>query len=148
MIAACYATGNDALDQLLAALIEHDIDDPDFGPAEEWPDWTDLWRAELDVPLCFTEMIPDQVIHDLDHIDFDAWIELSPDLDTPDDWTPEPDQLPGLPGGLPGEEIPLDPRQPDPDELAEDWEPAPDDDDLADFLERERYEAACRMRFA
>ncbi len=67
-------------------------------------------------------------------------IGLSPPI-TPDEVIPDP---PDPPDPTP------DPNQPPDDdfeELAEDWEPAPDPDELADFLERVRYEAGCRMRF-
>ncbi len=95
------------------------------------------------------------VEHDILDPDFDradrwpAWTDierysLGPDPDTPDCGTPDQ---------LPGEEVPLA-NEPDPDELASDWEPAPDSepvepdpDELADYLERQHYEAGCRMRF-
>ncbi len=105
--------------QLCDALVDHDIDDPEWGPPESWAPWTDE----------------------------EGVFSLEGDVDTPDGETPDPEQIPGLPGGLPGlpgEEIPLDPRQPDPDD-----EPAEGDpDDLADWLERQRWESGCRMRFA
>ncbi len=58
------ATGNGPLDALLDALIDHDVEDPAFGPAERWPDWTDVWTIEDGAPLCFAEIIPDQVVPD------------------------------------------------------------------------------------
>ncbi len=70
------ATGNLILDMLVDALTDHDIDDPSFGPAECWPDWTDIWRIEDGAPLCFAERIPDQTVPDPDQSDFEAWIEL------------------------------------------------------------------------
>ncbi|MGA2699608.1 MAG: hypothetical protein ABSH35_00730 [Isosphaeraceae bacterium] len=100
MIASYEPTGNVILDQLCDALVEHDPDDQDFGDPTNWPAWTNVWRAELGAPLCFAERIPDEVIHDPDQVDLESWIELSPDLDTPDSRTsadesiePEPSDI-------------------------------------------------------
>ncbi|HMF38275.1 MAG TPA: hypothetical protein VKF17_16650 [Isosphaeraceae bacterium] len=76
MMTVYEATGNQALDQLQDALIDRDIDDPAYGPAERWPAWTDLWCVGYGAPLCFAELIPDQVLPDPEPEDFEAWMEL------------------------------------------------------------------------
>jgi len=35
------------LGELLDALTEHDISDPNLGPAERWPFWADMFTLEL-----------------------------------------------------------------------------------------------------
>ena len=54
--------GNDLVGRLLDAINEHDVDDPDFGPPESWPSWTDKVAARLGSAMCRSEIfdeIPD-----------------------------------------------------------------------------------------
>ena len=117
---------------MIAFCDENDKLDPNYGPAESWPWWTDLDCYALGPPYF-----------------------VLPPAAGPD---PTPDQIPGEEQPLEGP----DPDQaddddtgdfPDPDrmgeaerELSHDFEPDPED--VADWLERLHFEEGCNARFA
>jgi len=113
---------------LADALLEHNPDDPNFGPPYRWPCWTDDITVGVGPPLDPGEVIPDPP-------------------------APQPD-----PGALPGEDAPLvlppDDDEGDPSHQLGDEPFEPSEEDLADYrewcldlIERAEYERGCAARF-
>jgi hypothetical protein len=117
-------------------LMDNDACDPDDGPPQSWPAWTDDWRWELGPGDPAAEVLEDirytaMCADDDKRPNYRAMLKAAAD-------TLEA-ALASARNNPPGPEI----EPPGPElETCE-----PDEEDLADYLERQEYEHGCNARF-